>query len=466
MRRQEAPPDTGGESQRGVHVSRFRSVVIATAAVLVMALVAPIAGAQSGDAPLEASEIGVTEDTITITVVAAIEVPGFPGLFQGSHNGVDGWAEYINNSCKPKNTCVAGREIVVEHVDSKLSGDAARAAFREACQSSFALVGTGVLLLQNFDDVSQCTDAAGEVTGLPDFAVTTTEPNEVCSGVTFGVNPGALQCDTKDAHPQTYIANTGPTNYYVKKFGKQKGFFIYPADSASAKNSQVPIFEAQATKGIEIVESQDISALAVQSAYTSVAGAINDSGATYAKSGLAFDSTVKMRTEAASQGVAGVEIWDCSLQCYDERLLAPENVDIVEGQYVYIPFLPFLGKNSEAKQNKMLRNFLKYTDSPDGFAIQAFAAGLFFTEAVEAATNGDNNALTRVALLEAAEGIHAFDADGMISPTDVGGRISNSCFMLNQIKNGEFVRIYPKKKGTFDCAKKNRSTIELDIIAA
>jgi ABC-type branched-subunit amino acid transport system substrate-binding protein len=252
----------------------------------------------------------------------------------------------------------------------------------------------------------------------------------------------------------------------VKKFGKQTGYWIYPSDSASAKNSQVPIFEAQGKLGIayDVNNTQDLSALAPQSAYTSVAGAISDSGATYVKSGNAFDSTVKLRTEAASQGITGVKIWDCSLQCYDERLLAPENRDIVEGQYVYIPFLPFLGKGSEVKQNKMLKNFVKYTYDPDGFAIQAFAAGLFFTEAVNTSTNGDNNNLTRQGLLDAAENIHKFDADGMISPTDVGGRIANSCFMLNQVKNGEFVRVYPKKKGTFDCNKKNRSKIELDLI--
>jgi hypothetical protein len=440
-------------------------MVIGIVAVLCAALVAP-AGAQGGGGALEATENGVTEDTITVTVVAAIEVPGFPGLFQGNHNGVDAWAEYINNSCKPKNTCVAGREVVVEHFDSKLSGDAARGAFREACQDSFALIGTGVLLLQNFDDISQCVDKAGAVTGLPDFPVTVTEPNEVCSGVSFGVNPGALDCETIEEHPQSYQANIGPSHYYTKKFGDLTGYWIYPADSASAKNSQVPIFEAQDGAGIAYDEAntQDLSALAPQSAYTSVAGAIRDSGATYVKSGLAFDSTVKLRTEAASQGLTDIKVWDCSLQCYDTRLLAPENADIVEGQYVYIPFLPFLGKGSEAKQNEMLRNFLEYTDNPDGFSIQAFSAGLFFTEAVEAATDGDNNNLTRAGLLEAAEGIHDFDAGGMVAPTDVGGRVANSCYMLNQIKNGEFVRVFPKKKGTFDCKPRNRVDIELDII--
>jgi hypothetical protein len=445
-------------------VRRTRWIALATAAVIAAVLAAPGAGAQDA---LQASENGVTEDTITVTVVAAIEVPGFPGLFQGNHDGVDAWADYVNNSCKPKNTCLAGRKVVVKHVDSKLSGDEARAGFRQAGEDSLALIGTGVMLLQNFDDITQCTDKAGEATGLPDFGVTTTEPNEQCAPSNFAINPASLQCDTYGQHPQKYIVNMGPVRYYVKKFGKLKGGFLYPSDSASAKNAQVPIFHAEGEHGIDIVVEQDVSALAPQSAYTSVAGALRDNGATYAKSGLAFDSTVKMRKEAATQGV-DMKVWDCSLQCYDKKLVAPENVDAVEGQYVYIPFLPFLGKNSEAKLNKMLQTYLKYTKknggAQDGFSIQAFAMGLFVQQAIEDAIKGDNNALTRKALLDAAAKIHDFDAGGMLAPVDVGGKKPNTCFILNQVKNGEFVRVFPKKKGTFDCNKKNGAKITEDII--
>ena len=111
----------------------------------------------------------------------------------------------------------------------------------------------------------------------------------------------------------------------------------------------------------------------------------------------------------------------------------------------------------------MLQNFLKYTDEPDGFSTQAFAAGLFFQQAVEDATEGDNNELTRAAVLEAWS-IHDFDADGMIAPTDVGGRVASRAIVLTQVRDGEFVRIYPKKKGKFDCKKSNQATVELDLI--
>jgi hypothetical protein len=422
---------------------------------------APGVGAQ--DEALEASEKGVTEDTITVTVIAAIDVPGFPGLFQGMHDGVDAWADYMNET----QDGLAGREIEVKHFDPKLSGDEARAAFRQACEDSFALIGTGVLLLQNFDDLTQCTDQAGAVTGIPDYAVVVTEPNHQCSATTWGINPPSLQCPVEAGQPEDYVVNMGPTRYYVKKFGEQKGLFLLPSDSASAANSQVPIFRSQGEHGIEVLEELKVSALAPQSEYISVVGSLRDQGATYAKSGLAFDSTVKMRKEALNAGV-DMEIWDCSLQCYDPKLVAPENVDAIEGQYVYVPFLPFIGETSEVKQNKMLRSFVKYTNRDDrvqdGFAIQAFAAGLFFAEAVETAIDGDNNALTRAAVIEASANVNEFDAEGMISPTDVGDRLPNSCFMLTQVRSGEFVRVYPKKKGTFDCKENNRSEIELDLL--
>jgi ABC-type branched-subunit amino acid transport system substrate-binding protein len=412
-----------------------------------------VAGGQGGD-ELEATELGVTADTITVTVVAAIEVPGFPGLFQGNHDGVDAWAEYVNDKGG-----LAGREVVVKHVDSKLSGDAARAAFRQACQDSFAIVGTGVLLLQNFDDITQCTDQAGAVTGLPDIGVTVTEPNEQCAPTTFSVNPPALDCTTRDETPQTWRVSTGPVEYLVDKFGEQKGGFLYPSDTASAKIAQVPIFRSFADLGVETAYEEDVSALAQQSAYTSIVSAMRDAGVTYVTSGLAFDSTVKLRTEAAAQGFEP-ELWVCSLQCYDEGLIAPENVEVVEGQYVYTPFLPFLGKGSEAKKNKMMREWLKRTEKTDGFSIQAFAAGLFLQEAIEEVTADDPNDLTRAAVLEAAANIHEFDAGGMLAPTDMGARLPADCMVLLQVKNGEFTRVFPKKKGTFACG--TEATIELD----
>jgi len=117
--------------------------------------------------------------------------------------------------------------------------------------------------------------------------------------------------------------------------------------------------------------------------------------------------------------------------------------------------------------NPMTKNFVKYVgkDKVDGFSAQAWAAGVYFRAAVDNIVKADgNNALTRERLLAAADKINDFTAEGMMAPTDVGDRTPSSCFVLTQVKNGEFERVYPKKKGTFDCNKKNLVTLELDLI--
>src|SRR5205807_8288136 len=84
---------------------------------------------------------------------------------------------------------------------------------------------------------------------------------------------------------------------------------------------------------------------------------------------------VFLRREAQVQGVTGVKVWDCALQCYDRRLI-DEGKDAAEGQYVSTFFIP----PEEAKQTKSVANYLKNVggkDNAEGFGAQAWAAGLF-----------------------------------------------------------------------------------------
>jgi len=444
-------------------VRRFRWLIAPVVVTCIAtATSGAVASAHKGSAgpPLSASDVGVTPTTINITVPAAIDVPGSAGLFQGSINGVKAWAQFEND-----HGGLAGRKVNVTGIDTKLGSDLATSAFIQGCNNSVALIGTAVLLAQNFSDITGCKDHTGAATGLPDFGVVVTEVGEQCAPSSYAINPAVLDCATKDQHPQTYTSNVGPVAYYVKKFGKLKAAFLYPspAESASAKAAQVPIFTAEQTKGLTQVFTQDVSALATRSVYTPIAGAIASDGATYAKSGLDVASTVKLRQEAQTQN-ANVKVWDCSLQCYDSRLIG-EGGPAVEGQYVYAPFLPFLGKNSEVKQNKMLAAFLKYDKQPDGFGIQAFAAGLLFTDIVnKIVAKSGNNGLTRKAILDTAATEHAFNAGGMIGTTDIGNRKPTPCWILNQVKNGDYQRVLPTAKGTMNCDPSNVVTQKLDLI--
>jgi substrate-binding family protein len=443
-------------------VRRFRwliAPVVVTGMALAMSGVAP-AQTGGGGTTRTASEIGVDANTINITVPAAVDVPGSAGLFQGAIDGTKAWAAYEN-----AHGGLAGRKINVTGLDTKLGAQLASTAFIQGCQNSFALIGTSVLLTQDFSELASCADKTGAATGLPDFPVVVTEVGQQCSATSYPINPPTLDCATKAQHPQTYRAGTGPASYYVKKFGKLKGAFLFPspAESASAKAAQVPLFGAEALKGITSIFQQDVSALATRGEYTPIAAAIANNHATYAQSGLDVAGTVKLRQEAATQQT-NVKVWNCSLQCYDSKLIAQGGA-AVEGEYVYTPFLPFLGKNAEGKQNAMLANFLKYDKTPDGFGIQAFAAGLYFADLVnKVVAKGGPNALTRKAVLAEAPTVHNFNAGGMIGATDVGAKIPAPCFVLNQVKNGDYARVLPTAKGTFNCDASNVVSLKMDLI--
>jgi hypothetical protein len=79
------------------------------------------------------------------------------------------------------------------------------------------------------------------------------------------------------------------------------------------------------------------------------------------------------------------------------------------------------------------------------------------------ATDGVNG-VTRKELFDQLAKNHDFNAGGMIGTTDIGNRITTNCYVLTQVKNGKFVRVTPPKQGTFDCKKRNRLEIKLDLI--
>ncbi len=411
---------------------RIRWIAVAAVAALAAGLMAPIAAAQGGDEAPEETEVGVSADEIRIAVLADSDNQIQPGLFQGSFDAMDGFQKYATKIVKK----LTGRDLVIDQIDTKLNANETRNAIIKACEEDFALVGTTSLFVNNVDDMTGCVDKAGQATGIPDFPVLTTEAVHQCSGVSFGINPASLQCDTKDAAgPETYVVNTASTNYYAKEFGKLHGVYMYPSDLKAAKDAQVPLFTAQQKK-IKADQQFDISNLAPQSVYTPVAQAMKNDESTFARSGLAYNSTVAYRKEAKLQGVNSVKVFDCSLQCYDNRLIEEGGAD-VEDQFVNIGFLPFLGKNSEVKSNKMLSTFVKNVgkDKVDGFGAQAWSSGLFFLKVLDGVVKASGvNGLTRQALLDEAPNV------------------------------GEFVRVFPKEKGTFSCNAKNRVTVKVDLL--
>src|SRR3954452_14308435 len=190
-------------SFRGGNMTATNKVLTAlVAALALVALGAVPTAAQSSSDKAKASEIGVTPTEVHIAVVADVDNPFVPGLFQGIVDGVKAGAKYLNSTAGGGG--VGGRKVVVDFLDSKLNSNEARNGVITACSNDFALVGTSALFLSNVDDAVNCADQAGAATGLPDVAAIVTGVPESCAPTTYSINPAQLVCSTKDAHPQTY----------------------------------------------------------------------------------------------------------------------------------------------------------------------------------------------------------------------------------------------------------------------
>jgi hypothetical protein len=439
-------------------------------AVLCAVIVAGIAGlsspagAQSSDEKPKATDTGITDKEIHIAVIADVDNPIVPNLFKASPDAVKGFAKYINS--KAGGGGLAGRKLVVDFYDSKLNANATTNAEIEACQNDLAMVGTSAVSLASVDNMRNCADSTGAVTGLPDIPFVTTALVHQCSDQSFPMAPPQVDCATKDQHPQTFHANVARGRYYNQKFGQGKlhGVYVFGNDSKSARDSSFVSLGALRDIGIKSDQDFDVSGFAQQSAYTPVIQAMKSNGSNYGQA-VTASAMVLMRKEAALQGLTGVKVWDCGVGCYDKKNFLEAGGADVEGQYVDTLFLPFYSK-ADQKANKSLGNYVKYTgeDNIASFGAYAWAAGIAFRDAVNAQVKaGGINSITRKTLFEQLNKIHKFDGDGMFAPIDLAGRQISNCSVTMQVKNGDYVRVSPTKPGTFKCWPNAIVTRKLDI---
>jgi len=443
-------------------VVKLPKAVLVALLVGALAIVTGIpARAQSGKEAPKATEIGVTSGEIHVAAMADVDNPFAPGLFQGAVDGMKGAAAYINS--KAGGGGIAGRKLVVDFIDSHLNPNESRNGVIKACSQDFALVGTAALFLTNVDDEIGCKDQAGAATGLPDIGAIVTGVPETCSPVSFPALGSQLDCATKDQHPQSYRGNQGDYKYLLKTHKNDlHGSMVVSNDTKDANRGGQVLTLTAVNAGIKADQNVTRSGRDPQSAYTSIVNKLKSDGSNFSYDALAVNSEIELRSEAQLQGLNDPNfVWECTEACYGKQ--AKQNATVMEGEYVSLAYLPF----EEASSNPTLKNFVKYVgkDKIDGFAVSGWVAGLEFAQAVKAAVAKHGvNGLTRSALLEGLKTVAKFDAGGMIGGVPVASRGLSPCFVLTQLKSGKFVRVYPKKKGTFDCKPSNLVTIKADLI--
>jgi hypothetical protein len=406
---------------------------------------------------LEATDTGVTADSITIQVMADTGSPLAPGLFQGNVDALKGFEEYIN-----ANGGIGCRDLVVEEWDSKLDPTETKNGQINACQTALAMVGGNSLFNPDVTEMETCADAAGEPTGLANVAALSNDVNEQCSLHSFIIQGLSEPC-TPEGKPiageREFNAFVGQLQYYQTVQPDLVGLFMVPGDLPTTVQSATYQISSQAEAGVDWVGALKVSGRDEQSAYTPRVQAARNGGANYIYDGSNDVAMINMRREAAAQNLDSVEIWACSLACYTEKF-AEAGADVAD-TYVWMQFIPF----EEEGSNEELDRYLSSVDVPDSFGAQAWMAAVLFQQAVEeiVATDGPN-AITRAKVLEVLNGIDEFDANGWMGPKDPKEGFSD-CMVIMQMGADGFERLVPEEVGTLDCDPSYVTKVTLDPVA-
>ena len=373
-----------------------RVLAIAVAVVALIGSTVTVAGAQS--ATPKADDVGITNSQIRLAVIADVDTPVQPGLFQKSVDAMKAWASVVN-----KGGGIAGRKLVIDFIDSKLNPNETRNAIITACANDFAMVGGEALFVSNVDDMVACKDIAGKPIGIPDVPGLALDPAEQCSPVSYVIIGRGPYCATKNENPQTYVAPQGDALYYLKNNKDLHGIWTAPGDLKSTKDSLLPTYQAAQDLGVKPDGKgiYDVFQRDPQSAMTPIVQAIKQDNSTFAYSGS--NKMLDLRKEATLQGVTSVKVWGCTQACYSQDFVNQGGAD-VEGTQSVITTLPFY---TEYKLNPTLKQLVAAAggiDKVDSNAVASWLSALLFQDAVGKATANGGDALPTVALRRAEAG--------------------------------------------------------------
>jgi ABC-type branched-subunit amino acid transport system substrate-binding protein len=403
------------------------------------------------------TDIGLTATTMKVGIIADVNNPLVPGLFKDSVNAIKAWAAGLN-----ANGGLAGRQVEVDFCDGQLNPNATTNCVIKACQNDFALVGTSANALEDLSDIDGCKNAAGKAIGIANLAAFAFFP-EACDPDTYLLAGLGSYCATAKQSAPTSVVPVGDTRYLLAHNQNLHGIWLYDSDDPTFKLTVLPNLKAESNLGIK-PDGQGFYALsgaAPQSAYTPFIQQIKSSGSTFVYDDTTTASMVLLRREAQLQGVNSVKVWECNSGCYDPSFYAQGGAT-VNGTYAMLLELPYL---SDYKINPTLDKLITELGGVANFnnnALDSFIEALLFQDAVEKAT-ANGGTLDRATLFTALNNEHSFTADGIVGPTNIGGRVGPTCEVLVQLQNGVWNRVDPTKPGTFDCAPANNATIKMSV---
>jgi ABC-type branched-subunit amino acid transport system substrate-binding protein len=366
--------------------------------------------------PHGATDTGVTDKSISIATIQ--DIGGLrPGLFANEQKSMEGFVAYCNSLGG-----INGRTLKLVKYDSALLD--AYAQYQKACDQ-FAIVGEVLI----FDDVGvKPTTACGvpSVTAL-------SQPARTRSDLVFNPSP----------NPGDKVA-LGRYQWLKKQFpGVQKSAAMLYASTATTQNSGEQQIAGMEQLGYNFTY-RGVTEINVVN-WGPFVNALRQHQTTYLTMVADPVNWAGLQREMVAQGVK-VKVTDATSTVYSPAYIQQAG-SAAEGTLIALTTAPF----EDAKKLPEMANYMKWVKkmggTPTSIGVEVWSAGLLFATAVQSL--GSN--VTRKGLLTALKGIHQWDGNGIQAPADPGNKVPTGCFLYLQVKNGKFVRLYPKQG--FACSK-------------
>lgn len=360
-----------------------------------------------------ATDVGVTDDAITIGVIA--DLTGVvPGLFKAAPDAVKAYAAMVNEAGG-----IHGRELVVEVYDTGTNDNGNRLAYEEACDEVFASVGSeSAFDTGGYEAVAAC--------GFPHLAGFTTD-------------------DEVDKLPFVFprtsaeYASVGAARWLAEQFPEEvRNAAIFHGNIPVTERSADQMIEARESVGWRFIHRQPAGTL--ESNYTPMALDLKNRGVQALTWVFDVNNIVRLQKALREQGVS-VPVVDVTTQGYSQDYLEAVGP---AGEGSYVPLGHALLE--EADEIPALAEYVDWLErtapdeEPTSNGLQAWVRAAMFVEAATAV----GPELTRDALMEELNSMTGFDAGGLIPPIDVGDPVpSQGCFVMAQVRDGAYERVFP-----------------------
>ena len=357
---------------------------------------------------------GVTATTMRLGLVADLSGP-VPGLFEGAVIGAQAYLAKVNSEGG-----VFGRQLQLDIGDGQLDCGQNEQEHQKRLGSVFAFVGSFSLY-------------------------------DGCGAKVLKANPGvpdvhtALSFTAQDLPNNFSVAplgkgwRTGPLDYYKKKYG---GAFssigtVYagvgggPAIWAGTK-------AAISARGGAVVYERAFQA--TDTDFTADIVGMRREGTELVYINASDAATAyRVVNSAKSQGVEWPLIFGAI--AYDAAFLKGAGAN-AEGVFNDQQFALFFNKD-EAARIPAVRDFQTWTDRvgpgkpKNVFAVYGWSSAQLFVESLKKA----GAKATRADVLAQLRKVTSFDAGGLLAPANPSGKKPATCWILTQVKNGQFVRV-------------------------